>query len=56
VEIKNFVHKGLKKLYEEDISKGLPPDVVYKLRKILTFLQHMPDPDTLRAFPMWKTH
>jgi proteic killer suppression protein len=56
VRIRNFVHKGLKKLYLEDSAKGLPPDAVSKLRAILTFLQDMEDPETLRAFPLWKAH
>lgn len=56
MKIRNFVHKGLKKLYREDISKGLPPDAVDKLRAMLTFLQDMKDPETLRVFPLWKAH
>ena len=56
MQIRNFVHKGLKKLYLEDSAKGLPPDTVDKLRAMLTFLQDMPDPEKLRAFPLWKAH
>jgi proteic killer suppression protein len=56
VRIRNFVHKGLKRLYLEDSAKGLPPDSVDKLRAMLTFLQDMADPETLRAFPLWKAH
>jgi toxin HigB-1 len=56
VKIRNFVHKGLKRLYLEDSAKGLPPDAVDKLRAILTFLQDMQDPERLRAFPLWKAH
>jgi proteic killer suppression protein len=56
VKIRNFVHKGLKRLYLEDRAKGLPPDAVDKLRAILTFLQDMQDPATLKAFPLWKAH
>jgi len=56
LRIRNFVHKGLKRLYVEDSSKGLPPDTVDKLRAMLTFLQDMRDPETLRAFPLWKAH
>lgn len=56
MKIRNFVHKGLKKLYLEDISKGLASDAVDKLRAILTFLQDMQDPEKLRAFPLWKAH
>ena len=56
MKIRNFVHKGLKKLYTEDIPKGLPVDTVDKLRAMLTFLQDMKDPETLRVFPLWKAH
>jgi toxin HigB-1 len=56
VKIRNFAHKGLKRLYLEDGAKGLPPDAVDKLRAMLTFLQDMQDPERLRAFPLWKAH
>ena len=54
--IRSFAHKGLKRLYLEDRSKGLPPDAVDKLRAMLTFLQDMKEPETLRVFPLWKAH
>jgi proteic killer suppression protein len=56
LRIHNFLHKGLKKLYEEDSRRGLPPDAVHKLQAMLSFLQDMLDPETLRAFPLWKAH
>jgi len=56
VKIRNFVHKGLKRLYLEDSAKGLPPDAVDKLRAMLTFLQDTQDPEKLRTFPLWKAH
>jgi len=56
VRIRNFVHKGLKKLYEEDSAKGVPPDTVEKLRKMLAFLDDMQDPEELRSLPIWKAH
>jgi toxin HigB-1 len=56
VKIRNFVHKGLRRLYAEDVAKGLPPDTVDKLRKILGFLDDMQDPEELRALPAWKVH
>jgi len=56
VNIRSFVHKGLKKLYLEDSAKSLPPDAVEKLRAMLTFLQDMQDPEKLRALPLWKAH
>lgn len=34
VKIRSFIHKGLKRLYEEDSAKGVSPDMVDKLRKM----------------------
>ena len=56
MRIRNFVHKGLKRLYTEDSPKGLPPDAVDKLRKMLAFLDGMEDAEELRALPSWKAH
>jgi proteic killer suppression protein len=56
VRIRNFAHKGLKKLYVEDNAKGIPPDTADKLRKILAFLDDMQDPEELRALTAWKVH
>lgn len=56
MNIRNFVHKGLKRLYLDDNPKSLPPDAVDKLRAMLTFLQDMGDAEKLRAFPSWKAH
>jgi proteic killer suppression protein len=36
--IESFRHKGLKQLYEEDDSRKLPPDMVERIRDILTAL------------------
>jgi proteic killer suppression protein len=56
VKVRNFSHKGLKRLYVEDSSKGVPPDTVDKLRKMLTFLDNMEEPDELYALTAWKAH
>jgi len=56
VKIRNFVHKGLKKLYAEDSAKGVPADTVDKLRKMLAFLDDMEDVEELRSLPAWKAH
>jgi toxin HigB-1 len=56
VKIRSFVHKGLKRLYVDDMAKGVPPDTVDKLRKMLAFLDDMADPEELRALPSWKVH
>ncbi len=56
MKIRNFVHKGLKRLYAEDIAMGVSPDMADKLRKMLAFLDDMQDPEELRALPAWKVH
>ena len=56
MKIRNFAHKGLKRLYTEDSAKGVPPDTVDKLRKMLAFLDDMEDPEELRSLPAWKVH
>jgi proteic killer suppression protein len=56
VKIRDFAHKGLKRLYTEDIAKGVPADAVDKLRKMFAYLDNMEDPDELRALAAWKAH
>ncbi len=56
MEIRNFTHKGLKKLYADDSERGVPPDAAEKLRKMLAFLDDMQDPEELRSLPTWKAH
>jgi toxin HigB-1 len=56
VRIGNFAHKGLRRLYEEDIAKAVPPDSADKLRKILAYLEGMQDVEELHSFPVWKVH
>jgi proteic killer suppression protein len=54
MRIRNVVHKGLRRLIEEDEAAGLPPAVVTKLRRILSFLQDMAREEELRTVPGWK--
>lgn len=56
MRIRNFVHKGLKRFYEEDDAKGIPPDSVDKLRKMLAFLDEMDSPEELRDLTSWRAH
>ena len=56
MRIRNFAHKGLKRLYEEDSAKGVPPDTTDKLRKMLAFLDDMQHAEELRSLPAWKAH
>jgi proteic killer suppression protein len=56
VKIERFVHKGLKKLYLEDNTKGLPAGAADKLRNMLAFLQDMSDENELETISIWKAH
>lgn len=56
MRIRSVVHSGLRRLYEENSSKGLSADTVDKLRKMLAFLDAMEDPEELRSLPLWKVH
>ncbi len=56
VKIRNFAHKGLKRLYEDDDGKGVPPDAIDKLRKMLAYLDEIERPGELRALAAWNAH
>jgi proteic killer suppression protein len=56
VKVRTFVHKGLKRPYQDDGAKGVPPDTVDKLRKMLAFLDDMETPEELRSLTAWKVH
>jgi toxin HigB-1 len=56
VRIRNFAHKGLKELYTDDSTRGIPADAADKLRKMLAFLEGMEDAEELRSLPAWKVH
>lgn len=56
MRIRNFVHKGLRRFYEEDVSRGLPQDSVDKLRKMLAFLDDMETVEELKSLPLWKAN
>jgi toxin HigB-1 len=56
VKIRSFAHKGLQRLYAADSRRGVPPEAVDKLRKMLVYLDTMADPNELRALAIWKAH
>lgn len=56
MRIRNVVHKGLRRLIEDDDAAGLQPAAVPKLRRIVSFLQDMGREDELRTVPSWKAH
>jgi len=56
VHVRNFLHKGLQRLYQDESSKGVPPESVDKLRKMLAYLDNMEAAEELRALATWKAH
>lgn len=56
MKIRNVVHKGLRRLIEDDDASGVQPAVADKLRRIVSFLQDMAREDELRMVPSWKAH
>ena len=56
MKIRNFTHKGLKRLYEDDEAKGVPPDTVEKLRRMLAYLDDIEEPEELHLLHAWKAH
>ena len=56
MKVRSLAHKGLRRLYEDNSSKGVSADTVDKLRKMLAFLDAMQSPDELRALPTWNAH
>jgi toxin HigB-1 len=56
VTIRNFAHKGLRRLYLEDNVKGVPPDTADKLRKVFAYLDDIEGPEELSLLTAWKAH
>ncbi len=56
MDIRNVVHRGLRRFIQRDDASGLSASVVEKIRNILTFLQEMEDAQELRDVPGWKAH
>ncbi len=56
MRIRSIVHKGLRRLYENDDPKGLPADAVDKLRKMLAFLDAIASEEEVRNITTWKAH
>jgi proteic killer suppression protein len=56
VKIRNVIHKGLRRLIEDDDGSGLPAAVAPKVGRIVSFLQDMGEESELRTVPAWKAH
>jgi proteic killer suppression protein len=56
MHIESLRHKGLRQLYLDDITKGVPANLVDKLRKQLFAMETAENLDALTCFPGWRLH
>jgi proteic killer suppression protein len=54
--IKSFRHKGLKRLFEQDEARALPPHLVSKLRDMLAAVETANSVEEVGLFPGWRLH
>jgi proteic killer suppression protein len=54
--MRNFVHRGLKRLYAEDIAKGVHPIRWTSFARCWPSSMTCKTPEELRALPAWKVH
>jgi len=53
--IESFRHKGLKRLYEKGERRGIRPDLVSKVERVLARLDEATEPGHM-ALPGWRLH
>jgi toxin HigB-1 len=56
MKLRSARHRGLKRFIEEDDSREFRPDLVNRVRRILTALQSAQDIDGLSGPPGWRIH
>jgi toxin HigB-1 len=54
--IERFRHKGLRRLYEDDDSSGLPAQSIGKIKAILAALEFAADLSQVATMPGWRLH
>ena len=56
MHIESLRHKGLRQLYLDDVTKGVPAHLVDKLKKQLFTMETAESLDQLAYFPGWRLH
>jgi len=56
MRIRSVRHKGLRRLLEEDDNRGLPSNLVKRIRNILAVLLAASDMDGVVGPPGWRIH
>jgi proteic killer suppression protein len=54
--IERVRHKGLRRLYDDDDPRGLPPASIGKIKAILAALEAATDLSQVGTMPGWKLH
>ena len=54
--IATFRHKGLARLYRDDVIRGVPPELANKLKRQLLALDEAQAPSNMGLFPGWRLH
>lgn len=54
--IQSFRHKGLKRLFEDGVREGVPPDLADKIENVLAIIEGAEFLDDLAAYPGWRLH
>jgi proteic killer suppression protein len=56
MRVRSVRHKGLLRLIEDDDSRGIRPDLVGRVRRILTALLAVDRMEQVRGLPGWRVH
>ena len=56
MEIRSIRHKGLRRLVEDDDSRGIRSDLTVRMRSILAALISAADMDAVQGPPGWRIH
>lgn len=56
MDVYSIRHKGLRQFFERGQSRGLPPQQIEKIRRILGALNDAENLDELKAMPGWRLH
>jgi proteic killer suppression protein len=56
VNIRNVIHKGLRRFIADDDAGGLQPALVAKVRRMVSFLQDMQREEELWTVQSWMAH
>jgi proteic killer suppression protein len=54
--IAGFRHRGLRRLWQQGDRRGVPSDLVPKIRRILVVSNRIREPGEMAVYPGWRLH